>query len=176
MKPKKALLLNDDGQANLELAIPLRQILEPHFSLDTGTLRLAGAATPPRLSETIKGSEPAIIFLPGKQSQLDSIATLVNLIRQCCAAPLVLIIEPGEPEELSALATVACEDFVTLPLKAGEVLTRTLRLVGQAESQQQRRSISITAHERRGLIGESGAFLPPGRTRSELPIPVRGIG
>ncbi len=159
MKPKKALLLNDDGQANLELAIPLRQILEPHFSLDTGLVRLAGAATPPQLSETIKGSEPAIIFLPGKQSHLDSIATLVNLIRQCCAAPLVLIIEPGEPEVLSALATVACDDFVTLPLKAGEVLTRTLRLVGQAESQQQRRSISITAHERRGLIGESGAFL-----------------
>ncbi|MGI8917691.1 MAG: sigma-54 interaction domain-containing protein [Pyrinomonadaceae bacterium] len=159
MKPKKALLLNDDGQANLELAIPLRQILEPHFSLDTGTVRLAEAVTRWRLAETIKGSEPAIIFLPGKQSQLDSIATLVHLIRQCCAAPLVLIIEPGEPEELSALATVACEDFVTLPLKAGEVLTRTLRLVGKAESQQQRRSISITAHERRGLIGESGAFL-----------------
>lgn len=159
MKRKKALLLNNDGQANQELAFPLRQILEPHFSLDTFTARLPGVATLARLSETIKSSAPAIIFLPGKQSQLDSITTLVDLVRQSCAAPRVLIIEPGEPEELSALATVACEDFVTLPLKAGEVLTRTMRLVGQAETQEQRRSLLPLAQERRGLIGESGAFL-----------------
>lgn len=159
MKRKKALLLNNDGQANQELASPLRQILEPHFSLDTCTTRLAGIATPPRLSETIRGAQPAIIFLPGKQSQLDSISTLVDSVRQSSAAPLVLIIEPGEPEQLSALTSVACEDFVTLPLNAGEVLTRTLRLVGQAESQEQLRSLLPMAHERRGLIGESGAFL-----------------
>lgn len=159
MKRKKALLLNNEEQANQELVSPLRQILDPHFSLDTCTARLSGVATPRRLSETIKGAEPAIIFLPGKQSQLDSMVTLVDLVRQSCAAPLVLIIEPGDPEELCALASVACEDFVTLPLNAGEVLTRTLRLVGHAESQQQQRSISPMAHERRGLIGESGVFL-----------------
>ncbi len=159
MKRKKALLVNNDGQANQELATPLRQILEPHFSLDTCTARMAGAATSPRLSEKIQGSEPSIIFLPGKQSQLDSIAPFVNLVRQSYAAPLVLIVEPGEPEELSGLATVACEDFVTLPLKAGEVLTRSLRLVGQAEFHEQQRSLSPMSPERRGLVGESGAFL-----------------
>lgn len=158
MKRKKALLLND-GQASQELVTPLREILESHFSLETCTPRLAGVTTSQRLSETIKSLEPAIIFLSGKQSQLDFITTLVNLVRQSCAAPLVLIIEPGEPEEFFSLATVACEDFVTLPLKAGEVLTRTLRLVGQAESQEQRRSLLPTSTERRGLIGESGAFL-----------------
>ena len=159
MKRKKALLVNNDGQANQELATPLRQILEPHFSLDTCTTGLAGAATPRCLSKSIQGSEPSIIFLTGKQSQLDSIATFVDLVRQSYTAPLVLIIEPGEPEELSALATLACEDFVTLPLKAGEVLTRTLRLVGQAESQEQRRSLLPMSPERRGMVGESSAFL-----------------
>ena len=159
MKRLKALLLNNDGQANEELAIPLRQILEPHFSLETCTAQLAVGATVTHLTEAIRRSETAIIFLAGKQSQLDSTAALVDLVRQSCTAPLVLIIGPSEPDELFELAKNACEDFVTLPLKAGEVLARTWRLVGQAESEEQQRSLSPMAPERRGLIGESCAFL-----------------
>jgi two-component system response regulator GlrR len=158
MKRKKALLLNNSGQANEELAIALREILQPHFSLETYPVQLGAGATVPLLTEEIR-SETALIFLVGKQSHLELTETLVDLIRQSCTAPLVLIIEPGGPDELFELARVACEDFVTLPLKAAEVRARTLRLVGQADSKEQQRSLSRGAPERRGLIGESVSFL-----------------
>jgi DNA-binding NtrC family response regulator len=159
MKRKTALLLTSEGQANQELAVPLRQILEPHFNVETCAVQMAAGLTSPFFVEAIRDAETAIMFLAIEQSRLDSMMTLVDSVRQESRVPLVLIIEAGRSDEGFELAKDSCDDFVTLPLKAGEVLARVWRLVGQAQSASQLKSFSQTGPERRGLIGESPSFL-----------------
>jgi DNA-binding NtrC family response regulator len=84
---------------------------------------------------------------------------LVEVVRQACSAPLVLVTAANEPDEVFELARVSCDDFVTLPIKAAEVLARAWRLVGHAESDPRVKLNSLTPPERRGLIGESPAFI-----------------
>ena len=149
MKRKIALLLTSKGQETEELFIPLRQILEPHFILE-----MCGP-TERGWIETIKRPEIAIIFLAVKQSNIQSTIRQVDCVRRECRVPFLLIIEANESEEVFELALKAGEDFITLPLKANEVLTRARKLVGQTQPE----TFSSTNSERRGLIGKSPAFL-----------------
>ena len=153
MKRKIALLLQNDGQVTEELFIPLRQILEPHFILE-----VCGPTEPGRI-ETIKHPETAIIFLAVKQLNIESSMRQIDCVRRECRVPLLLIIEAKEPEEVFELAKDAYDDFVTLPLEAGEVLARAWRLVAQTDLETRAKPLSLAAPERRGLIGESDAFL-----------------
>ncbi len=159
MKRKTALLLTSAEQANYELAIPLRQILEPHFNVETCTAQSEGDPASHFFIDAITNAATAIVFVAVDQSRLDSTMTLVDLVRQETRAPLILIIESGRPDEVFELAKDWCDDFVTLPLKAGEVLARAWRLVDQAQPASGLKSISPTGPERRGLIGESASFL-----------------
>ncbi|HYJ87997.1 MAG TPA: sigma-54 dependent transcriptional regulator [Pyrinomonadaceae bacterium] len=159
MKLKTALLLTSEGQANHELAVPLRQILEPHFNVEICTAQSEEGLASPFFIEAIRDSETAVMFLAVDQSRLDSTMTIVDTVRRESRVPLVLIIEAGKPDQVFELAKDVCDDFVTLPLKAGEVLARAWRLVGQAQPASRLRSVSLTWPERRGLIGESATFL-----------------
>ena len=95
MKRKKALLLTSDDE---ELAIPLQQILEPHFSLETRTAQLAVGATMGKIAECITRSDAAVIFLTLRQSTQELIAGVINVIRQSCNAAIVLILDPADPD------------------------------------------------------------------------------
>jgi DNA-binding NtrC family response regulator len=145
MNRKIAFMLHNDGEADGELFTALRQILEPHFSLE-----VCGPTDKP-----IKHPEPAIILLAVRQSHLESTLNQIECVRREYRTPLLLIIEANEPEEVFELAKNACDDFVTLPLKANEVLARTCKLVRQTQPE----PLSSTTAERRGLIGKSPAFL-----------------
>lgn len=145
MNRKIAFILPDNGQATEQLFTPLRQILEPHF-----TLEVCGPT-----DTTIKHPETAIIILVVKQSDIESTMQQVECVRRECPTPLLLIIEANEPEEVFELAKNACDDFVTLPLKANEVLARAWKLVRQTQPE----PLSSTTAERRGLIGKSPAFV-----------------
>lgn len=155
MKRKKALLLTSDDE---ELAIPLQQILEPHFSLETRTAQLAVGATMGKIAECITRSDAAVIFLTLRQSTRELIAAVINVIRQSCNAAIVLILDPSEPDEVFGLALTASDDFVTTPLKPAEVLARSWRLVGPSHSEVTPKSV-LPVTERRGLVGESATFL-----------------
>lgn len=168
MKRKTALLLNSEGQANEERPIPIRQILEPHFNVETCTAQVGDEQTPAYFFDAIRDSEAAIMFLAVKQPRLEHTLTLVDSVRQECRAPLVFIIEAGKPEEVFELAKDACDDFVTLPLEAGEVLARAWRLVAQADLETRPKPFAPAAPERRGLIGESAAFLKQVETISQI--------
>jgi DNA-binding NtrC family response regulator len=159
MKRKTALLLTSVEQANHGLAVPLRQILEPHFNVKMCAAEIEEGLTAPFFVEAIRDAETAIMFLAVEQSRLASTMTLVDSVRHESRAPLVLIIEAGRSDAVFELAKDSCDDFITLPLKAGEVLARAWRLVGQAPSASEVKSSSQTGPERRGLIGESAAFL-----------------
>jgi len=145
MNRKIAFMLHNEGEAAEELFTPLRQILEPHFSLE-----VCGPTDKPS-----KHADTAIILLAVRQSHIESTLKQIECVRRACRTPILLIIEANEPEEVFELAKNACDDFVTLPLKANEVLARTCKLVRQTQPE----PLSSTTAERRGLIGKSPAFL-----------------
>ena len=74
-------------------------------------------------------------------------------------APFIVVAEAGEPDEMFEWLKLGAADFITAPLKAGEVLPRIWQLL----EQNPRRPQPVTSlKERLGtrlLVGESPAFL-----------------
>ncbi|HSE23348.1 MAG TPA: sigma-54 dependent transcriptional regulator, partial [Pyrinomonadaceae bacterium] len=78
-------------------------------------------------------------------------------IRCVLDLPIVMIADPTEPHEIIELLEAGADDFITLPLQAGDVLPRAWKAV--RDSGGRTRARIRTKPELRRLIGESSAFV-----------------
>lgn len=164
MGSPKILLLNFNPTASL--GDDLRKILESSFNLEEvkfGRELSSDCDKKDRdqeLSKVISRSCPAMIFLINVTDQLKQTRQLFpSLRREFLTAPLVVVVETCEADEMFAWLKQVAADFLTQPLKEVEVLPRVWRLLEQSP---QRETLAQRLKEQLGmrqLIGESDTFL-----------------
>ena len=157
MKPENVLLLatSENGTGAV-----LQSILEPHFRLEV----FAQPAVPegPKLvdclAKLLKRIDAAILFLTVFPKSLRQTRMLLESIRKLSNLPIVIVAEATQPNDILELLRAGAEDFITLPLQAGDVLPRALRLARPSGGCKQARPMGTKPRLRR-LIGESPTFL-----------------
>jgi DNA-binding NtrC family response regulator len=160
MKSQTALLV-DRGVNGNSIRAALQNILEPDFRLEV----LSQTATPEQplvefvdeLKRLLQRIDAALVFLTLFPRPLDQTRTLLETIRCVLDLPIVMVADPTEPNDIIELLEAGADDFITLPLQAGDVLPRAWKAV--RDSGGRMRARIRTKPELRRLIGESSAFV-----------------
>src|SRR5581483_4202478 len=103
---------------------------------------------------------PDVIFVVFSQSTLKPARALIRALRrQSLQALIIIVTEVDKPEVMVDLLQLGASDFITLPLKAIDVLPRIWRLL---EQRCQEHTLTLKLKKRQGLkqlVGESPAFV-----------------
>ena len=162
MKHAKVLLLNYDPSGRLSGL--LREMLDTSFSLRQEPC----AGRPPvaddadacaRLCAAVNDFAPDVILPVLSDASAERPDDILRSLREFRQTPCIFVVERCEPDEMFTLLKLGAADFITIPLRPGDVLPRVWRLV-----EQRRRATDghRALKERLGLrniIGESAAFL-----------------
>lgn len=161
MKSQKVLLFALDTESAVSSA--LQSILDPHFNLIVQSFeeRTVQSQTEPShalLSQRINQTEPDLIFLVLSTNQLAETREVLETV-QSFNAPVIVVTEACDADEMFELLKAGFADFIMPPLNAANVLPRAWRLLKQSHPAQEVR----VPHEREGglkqLIGRSPAFI-----------------
>jgi len=155
---------------NRDLSDQLRQILEPTFSVSTAIPLDAGINFGERVDNQLVASAAVgnrLIF-PILASPLSGLDSLFRAIREVNRdAILIPVVERAEAFELFELLKRGAADYITLPLRAVNILPRVWRLL---ESLSPPQSTTQVIKERLGLrqlVGKSAVFQ---REMEKIPI------
>lgn len=161
MRPHTAVLVESGANGN-SVRAALQAILEPDFKLEV----VAQSATPEYpplvkfaddLRESLQQIDAALVFLTLFAKSLNQTRTLLETIRQIPDLPIVMVVESEQPKDIIELLRAGADDFITLPLQAGNVLPRAWKLVRNSGTRMPARIRTKPAMKR--LIGESSALL-----------------
>jgi DNA-binding NtrC family response regulator len=164
MKPARILLL--DLSPGADAGGDLRAILESCSGPNGTELRQevvredVAALRPGEVMKVISPAQPDVIILIPPEGLLEQTRTLFQALRQeGLTAPLIIVTETGEADEMFEWLKLGAADFINTPLRAGNVLPRVWQLLeqtpcggAQAQSLKQRLGSRL-------LVGESPAFL-----------------
>jgi two-component system, NtrC family, response regulator GlrR len=144
----------------------LKEILEsstdPFIQLQHESARTAAGATAfnRELFHAIQNYNPALIFLVLPASNLDEINPSVqSLCAKLRETPVMVVIEDVTLEGMIGLLKSGVADFITPPLKTGDVLARVWRLVEQRQGDKQLNNSLKKKIGLKQLIGQAPAFL-----------------
>lgn len=162
MKQAKILLL--DLTLASSLAIPLQEILESCVGLRARLQHESIAIPEPdfcnALSGIIPSFNPDLIFLVLSSSLLNKASALFQSLRgNPLESPIIVVMEPAEPDDMFKLLNFGASDFIIPPLRAAEILPRVWRLL---EPTRRAESLTAALKEKLGLkqlVGESPEFL-----------------
>lgn len=160
MTRRTVLLIEDKLSFESGLSAALRDVLEPSFRLQilspTGptSYRLLRDSDE-RLAESLKRIDPHAILLPLLQEATDQQKALLHVIRKI-DLPIIVIVEGAPAKDIIELLRAGADDFVTLPLQAGDLLPRLWKL---SRSLPPLRERGVEKPSFRKLIGESSPFL-----------------
>lgn len=159
MKPHTALLVENEPNGN-NIKTVLQAILRPDFRLEV----LAQPALSEdrqlefvdNLKKSLRQIDASLMFLTLFRKSLSQTRKLLETIRLILDLPIVMVVESAQPKEIIELLRAGADDFITLPLQAGNVLPRAWKLVRDPGS---RVPALIHKPALRRLIGESSALL-----------------
>ncbi|HKQ05843.1 MAG TPA: sigma 54-interacting transcriptional regulator [Blastocatellia bacterium] len=163
MEKARHLLLDFHPTENL--ACLLRGILESHAPAGSEFQQVSIASHEPGFNDgdfhaMVGRYNPDVIFVVFSQSTLKPARTLIRALRrQSIQALIIIVTEVDKPEVMVDLLQLGASDFITLPLKAIDVLPRIWRLL---EQRCQEHTLTVTLKKRQGLkqlVGESPAFV-----------------
>src|SRR5258706_1580335 len=161
MRPHTAVLVESGTNGN-SIRTSLQAILEPDFKLEV-VGRSGTPEYPPLvefaddLKKSLQQIDAALVFLMLFAKSLNQTRTLLETIRQIPDLPIVMVVESEQPKDIIELLRAGADDFVTLPLQAGNVLPRAWKLVRNSSTRLRARIRTRPAMRR--LIGESSALL-----------------
>lgn len=110
-----------------------------------------------KLKKSLQQIDAALVFLTLFRKSLNQTRKLLETIRLILDLPIVVVVEAAQPKEIMELLRAGADDFITLPLQAGNVLPRAWKLVRDPGARIPARISSTPAMRR--LIGESSALL-----------------
>ena len=160
MRPHTALLVESEPNGNNTKTV-LQAILRPDFRLEV--LAQPASSEDPQLEfvDKLKKSllqiDASLMFLTLFRTSLNQTRKLLETIRLILDLPIVMVVESAQPKEIIEILRAGADDFITLPLQAGNVLPRAWKLVRDPRSRIPARFSSTPAMRR--LIGESSALL-----------------
>jgi len=132
MKKEKILLLDLNPQSDLgkNLKLILESSHEPDIRLMYESVEvLEPSLYGNALSNVISHFHPDIIFLVLSPDNLKQAGALFQSVgRELSALPIIAVIEGSKPADVIELLEIGIVDFVTLPLKAIDIIPRLWRL------------------------------------------------
>lgn len=160
----RVLLVNLDPSG--QVATTLGEILTPYFRLKAVDFCSGGAHSDEvatgngDLSRLILRSNPAIVFLGQTANLTKQTKDLLDLMRKGFPAiPVMVLLEAGEPNEMLAWLKLGAADFLTVPLRAIDVLPRVWRLLEQTDLEVPVQQSHIAKAGVNELVGEDQMFL-----------------
>ena len=162
IKLERVLLLNL-GLSD-KVCMTLAEILLPYFRLKTIDF-YSGCGdrvthSDYDLSQLISRHSPAIIFLASATNLITQTRELLELIRKDFSAiPAMLLTEVDDPDEMLAWLKLGAADFLTLPLRAIDVLPRVWRLMKHNDLENPVMGACGAKLGLNELVGESEKFL-----------------
>jgi len=164
MRPLRVLLLNL-GSSD-EVRTTLADILLPYFGLKAidfwpgdarGDLVTFGNRD---LLHRISGCSPAIMFLAPAADLIKQTRELLELIRKDFPTiPVMVLAEAGDPDDMLAWLKLGAADFLTVPLRAIDVLPRVWRLLEHTDQEAPLLRSHIAKQGVSELVGENQNFL-----------------
>jgi two-component system response regulator GlrR len=161
MKSASALLL-DLTPASL-LGSELRKILETAFSVTSPDIcnkaLLHGQIPDEELTETIRTLDTGLVFLIISQDVLEKSRQIFSSLKRATPEiPIIAVIETCAPSQAFELLKSGAVDFITSPLRPGDVLPRAWKALKSLSQDDEASEGSREKHFRQ-LIGQSPMFL-----------------
>ncbi|HEX8352195.1 MAG TPA: sigma 54-interacting transcriptional regulator, partial [Pyrinomonadaceae bacterium] len=158
MKHAKMLVLDYDPSGRLSGL--LREMLDASFSVRHEPC----AARPPaeagaRLRSAVSDFAPDVILPVLPAASAESAEDVLRSLGEFRQTPCIFVVERCEPDEVFTLLKLGAADFITLPLRAGDVLPRVWRLVEQRRRATDEHRALKERLGLRNIVGESAAFL-----------------
>ncbi|HEV2829171.1 MAG TPA: sigma-54 dependent transcriptional regulator [Pyrinomonadaceae bacterium] len=154
MRPRTALLVESGANGN-SVRAALQAILEPDFRLEVLVPPLVESVDV--LKKSLQQIDAALLFLTLFPKSLNQTRTLLKTIQQIQDLPVVMVVESAQPNDIIELLKAGADDFITLPLQAGNVLPRAWKFGRKPGTRTRARIRTKPAMSR--LIGESSVFL-----------------
>src|SRR5215207_3207572 len=163
MKQLEILLLDCDPASGL--GAQLRTIVETSLGKDARLRRESVNLTRHTshgrdLSESVARLNPDLIFLILSNTALAEQRACISAVKKGAPeAPLVTVLEAGEPNEMFGLLKLGVADFVTPPLKASDILPRTWRVLDYSYQQVTQVHMLKERLGMKQLLGQNETFL-----------------
>lgn len=156
----RRILLFACGAAG-ELRAGLRRILEEGFGPDAEVSELSdNGGLPEDWRDQAKGRDPDLVFVLIAADQCSQTVPIFQRLRDGFGSrPLIAVVERLEGPDFYALLKLGASDFLTVPLRAMEVLPRVKRLLDQNVRED---ALVRRLKEKLGLkqlVGESPALI-----------------
>jgi len=153
---ERALLLGAQSSAS-----ELKAILEHRFRVEIFLVddELCLANSNRELVKAVQRLNPDVVFtvMPGS---LHETAKLLKSTRQAASnLPIIVVLETCEPDQVVELLTAGAADFVTLPLRAPDVLTRALKWIRPTPNDERAGQLNAAHPGFKKVIGQSPVFL-----------------
>ena len=111
------------------------------------------------LEKAVQRLNPDVVFTVIPQSFRET-AKLIKSIRQAASnIPIIAVLETCDPEQIVELLSAGAVDFLTLPLRAPDVLPRAWKWVTPSANDGKAGPISASHPALKKVIGQSPAFL-----------------
>src|SRR6266481_1526152 len=160
----KVLLLN--LRPSDKVGATLRNILMPYFRpelIDCWSGNSCGdqiVLSNEDVSRLISRSNPALVFFAQAANLTKQTGELLELMRKDFPEiPVMVLVESGEPNEMLAWLNLGAADFLTVPLRAIDVLPRVWRLLEHVDLGVPLLRSRIVQEGVNGLVGENQNFL-----------------
>jgi DNA-binding NtrC family response regulator len=156
--PLERALLLGAGSPAMESTTELKAILEQRFRVEIFPIEETPQANSNReVGRVVQRLNPDVIFIVAPGSLRETTKVLKS-IRQA-NIPIIVVLESCEPDQLAELLSAGAVDFVTLPLRAPDVLPRACKWIRPAGNDARCGQINTAHPGVRKVIGRSPAFL-----------------
>ena len=151
----RALLLGANGSLN-----DLKAILEHRFRVEVFPIEDTSVTNPNReLEKTVQRLNPDVVFTVLPES-LRETTKLLKITRQAASnIPIIVVLESVDPDQIVELLATGAVDFVTLPLRASDVLPRAWKWIKPCAGESKAGPINVTHPGFKKVIGQSPVFL-----------------
>lgn len=151
----RALLLGDKDSIS-----ELRAILERRFRVDVFLVEEPHLLHSDReLEKLVHRLNPDVIFIVLPASLRETTKLLKSTRPAASNIPIIVALETCEPEQIVELLSAGAADFVTLPLRAPDVLPRAWKWIRPLTNDARAGQVNLTHPGFKKVIGQSPAFL-----------------
>jgi two-component system response regulator GlrR len=152
---QRAILLGASGSL-----ADLKAILEHRFRVEVFPIEDSGVTNPNReLEKTVQRIDPGVVFTVLPKS-LREPTKLLTIARQAATnIPIIVVLETAEPDRIVELLAAGADDFVTLPLRGPDVLSRALKWTKPFANGAKVGDINLTDPGFKKVVGQSPVFL-----------------
>jgi DNA-binding NtrC family response regulator len=151
----RALLVGVNGSLG-----DLKAILEPRFRVEVFPIEDTTVTNSNReLEKTVQRINPDVVFTVLPESPRETTSLLKTTRQAACNIPIIVVLETADPDQIVEVLAAGAADFVTLPLRAPDVLSRAWKLVKPFLNDSKAGQIDVTHPGFKKLVGQSPVFL-----------------